>query len=152
MYRHVYRHQLSFEDFLLPFGGKLSGVIRWIRLAVLIPWDELEDDYAAQFFKGFGAPVKPLRIVLGALIIKAHLRLSDEELVEQIEENPCLQFFIDLEAFQHSAPFDPLMMVYLRNRLSDGIVNDCNGWIVCHGLSVSRSSDSQCPDDEQRRR
>jgi hypothetical protein len=48
MYRREHRHQLSFEDFFLPFGGKLSGDNRWIKLAELIPWDELEDDYAAQ--------------------------------------------------------------------------------------------------------
>ena len=46
-------------------------------------------------------------MALGALIIKARLRLTDEELVEQIKENPYLQFFIGLEAFQYSAPFDP---------------------------------------------
>ncbi len=40
-----HRHQLSIEDFCLPFGGKLSGDNRWIKLAELIPWDELEDDY-----------------------------------------------------------------------------------------------------------
>jgi len=44
MYRREPRHQLSFEDFFLPFGGKLSGDNRWIKLAELIPWDELEDD------------------------------------------------------------------------------------------------------------
>jgi len=46
MYRCEYRHQLSFVNFFLPFGGKLSGDNRWINLAALIPWDELEDDYA----------------------------------------------------------------------------------------------------------
>jgi hypothetical protein len=69
MYRREHRHQLSFEDFFLPFGGKLSGDNRWIKLAELIPWDELEDDYAAQFCKGFGAPAKPFRMAPGALII-----------------------------------------------------------------------------------
>ncbi len=44
MYRRGHRHQLSFENFLLPFGGKLSGGNRWIKLAELIPWNELEDD------------------------------------------------------------------------------------------------------------
>ena len=44
MYRRKDRNQLSFEDFFLPFGGKLSGDNRWIKLAELIPWDELEDD------------------------------------------------------------------------------------------------------------
>jgi len=112
MYRREHRHQLSFEDFFLPFGGKLSGDNRWIKLSELVPWDELEDDYASKFCKGFGAPAKPFRMALGALIIKARLRLTDEELVEQIKENPYLQFFIGLEAFQYSAPFDPSMMVY----------------------------------------
>ena len=148
MYRREHRHQLSFEDFYLPFGGKLSGDNRWIKLAELIPWDELEDDYAAQFCKGFGAPAKPFRMALGALIIKARLGLTDEELVEQLKENPYLQFFIGLEAFQYSAPFDPSMMVYFRKRLPEAVVNDCNERIVRHGLKVIRSSDSQDPGDD----
>ena len=112
MVRHEHRDQLSFKDFFLPFGGQLSGDNRWIKLSELIPWEELEVDYAAQFCKGFGAPAKPFRMALGALIIKARLGLTDEELVEQIKENPYLQFFIGLEGFQFSAPFDPSMMVY----------------------------------------
>jgi len=147
MYRREPRHQLSFEDFFLPFGGKLSGENRWIKLADLIPWDELEDDYAAQFCKGFGAPAKPFRMALGALIIKARLGLTDEELVEQIKENPYLQFFIGLEAFQYSAPFDPSMMVYFRKRLPEAVVNDCNERIIRHGLKVIRSTESQDPGD-----
>jgi len=55
MYRREHRDQLSFEDIFLPFGVKLSGDNRWIKLAELIPWDELENDYAAQFCKGFGS-------------------------------------------------------------------------------------------------
>ena len=43
--------------------------------------------------------------------------LTDEELMEQIKENPYLQFFIDLEAFEYSALFEPAMMVYFRKRL-----------------------------------
>ena len=60
MYRREHRNQLSFENFFLPFGGKLFDDNRWIKLAELIPWVELEDGYAAQFWKGFGAPAKPL--------------------------------------------------------------------------------------------
>ena len=79
MYRLEHRHQLSFEDFFLPFGGKLSGDNRWNKLADLIPWEKPEDDYAAQFRKSFGAPGKPFRMGLGTLIIKARLGLRDEE-------------------------------------------------------------------------
>ena len=138
--RREHRHQLSFEDFFLTFGGKLSGDNRWIKLAELIPWNELQDDYAAQFCKGCRAPAKPFRMALGALIIKARLGLTDQELVEQTKEYPYLQFFISLEAFQYSAPFDPSMMVYFRKRLPEAVVNDCNERIVRHGLKVIRSS------------
>jgi hypothetical protein len=81
------------------------------------------------------------------LIIKARLGLTDEELVEQIKDDPYLQFFIGLDAFQSSAPFDPSMMVYFRKRLPESAVNDCDERIVCHGLSVVRSVESQDDDD-----
>jgi len=119
-------------DFILPFGDKLSGDNRWIKLAELIPWNELEDYYAAQFCKEFGAPAKPFRMALGALFIKARLNLTDEELVEQIKENPCLQFFIGLEAFEYAAPFDPSMVFSARRsfledkRLPESVVNVCD--------------------------
>ena len=148
MYRREHPDQLSFKDFFLPFGGQLSGDNRWIKLAELIPWDELEDDYASQFCKGFGAPAKPFRIALGALIIKARLGLTDKELVEQIKENPYLQFFIGLEGYQHSAPFDPSMMVYSRKRLPESLVNACNERIVRHGLNVIRSAAATDHDDD----
>ena len=148
MVRHEHRDQLSFKDFFLPFGGQLSGDNRWIKLSELIPWEELEIDYAAQFCKGFGAPAKPFRMALGALIIKARLGLTDEELVEQIKENPYLQFFIGLEGFQYSAPFDPSMMVYFRKRLPEAVVNDCNERIVRHGLNLIRASETKEHDQD----
>jgi hypothetical protein len=54
------------KTLFLPFGGKLSGNNRWINLAELIPWDEFEDGYPAQFCKGLGAPAKLFRMALGA--------------------------------------------------------------------------------------
>jgi transposase, IS5 family len=102
---HMYRHEhrvgsrlWAFKGLFLPFCGNLSGDNRWIKLAELIPWEHLEDDYASQFCKGFGAPAKPFRMALGALIIKCPLELMDEGLVEQIKKNPYLHLFIGLEA------------------------------------------------------
>ena len=45
MYRYD-QNQPEFEDFYLPFGGKLSSRNRWVTLAKLIPWKEIEEDYA----------------------------------------------------------------------------------------------------------
>ena len=65
-------------------------------------------------------------MALGTLIIKVRLGLTNQELIEQIEEYPFLQFFIGLEGFQASAPFDSSMMIYFRRRLLHGVVSDCN--------------------------
>ena len=58
MYRSAPPGQLSFENFYLPFGGKLSGENRWVKLAKLIPWDEVESEYAQQFSPNEGTPGK----------------------------------------------------------------------------------------------
>ena len=88
MVRDDHLDHLSLKDFFLPFVEQLSGDKRWIKLYVLIPWEELEADYAATFYRGFGALSKPFRMALGALIIKTRLGLTIEELVEQVKENP----------------------------------------------------------------
>ncbi len=130
MYRQSPTGQLSFENFYLPFGGKLSGENRWVRLAELVPWEQFENEYAAQFSQGQGAPAKPFRMALGALIIKEKLGTSDEETVEQIRENPCLQYFLCLSEYRDKAPFEASMMVHFRKRLNLETVGRINERIV----------------------
>ena len=98
MYRREHRDQLSFKDFFLPFGGQLSGDNRWIKLAELIPWDELEDDFVAQFCKGFGAPAKPFRMALGALIIKAAWGSRMKNSLSRLKRIPISSFSLDERA------------------------------------------------------
>jgi transposase, IS5 family len=130
MYRENRTGQLSFKDFYLPFGGKLSAENRWITLSQLIPWEEFESEYAEQFSKRIGAPAKPFRMALGALIIKERLGTSDEESVEQIRENPYLQFFIGMTEYSNEAPFEASMMVHFRKRLSLEIIGQINEKVV----------------------
>jgi hypothetical protein len=82
------------SEFELPFGGKLSVDNRWVKMVELIPWNEFEAEYAKNFPREKGAPAKSFRMALGALIIKEKLGISDRETVEQIRENPYLQYFI----------------------------------------------------------
>ena len=73
MYRHNQR-QIEFENFVLPFSGKLRSDNRWVKLAKFIPWDEFEPDYRQAASKSsLGPPAKSVRIALGALIIKERL-------------------------------------------------------------------------------
>jgi hypothetical protein len=57
--------------------------------------------YARNFPSKRGSPALTIRMARGTLIIKEKLGLSDVETVEQIKENPYLQFFIGLETYQH---------------------------------------------------
>lgn len=131
MYRKTPDKQLAFEDFYLPFGGKLRSDNRWVHLARMIPWDIAESFYAEQFSQnGQGAPAKSARMALGALIIKERLGVSDEEAVEQIRENPYLQYFLGFHEFRDEAPFDPSMFVHFRHRFSLDQLNRINEAIV----------------------
>ena len=129
MYRRT-AGQLEFEKFCLPFGGQLSRENRWARLSSMLPWDELESEYAEQFSIKMGAAAKSVRMALGALIIKEKLGISDEETVEQIRENPYLQCFIGLKEFTEQAPFDASMMVHFRKRFSLEMLKKLNERIV----------------------
>ena len=69
--------QLKFEDFYLPFGGKLRIDNRWVKLAKLIPWHEFETLYARTLVgTGMGAPAMSVRVVLGSFIIKEYRKFS----------------------------------------------------------------------------
>ena len=117
MYRSSSPNQLSFANFYLPFGGKLSSDNRWVKLSQLIPWESIETGYAEQFSDDIGAPGKSLRMALGALIIKEKLGVSDRETVEQIRENPYLQYFLGLSEYSDKAPFEASSLVHFRQDL-----------------------------------
>jgi len=82
--------QLTIDDFKLFFEGKLKPDNRWVKMAEVIPWDKIEENYAQLFKNNVGNVAKPTRMALGALIIKEKCGYSDEETVLQIQENPYL--------------------------------------------------------------
>jgi len=145
MYRTTNEAQEKAENFDLPFGGRLSEDNRWVRLAKLIPWSEFETEYASQFSSTMGAPAKPFRMALGALIIKERLGTSDQETVEQIRENPYLQYFLGLTEYSNEAPFEASMLVHFRKRLSRELVGRVNEEIVLN----SRQTQSQGKEEKQ---
>ncbi len=108
MYQMTENQLILQDDFFLPFGGKLNKENRWVILANLIPWWKVEGKYAQSFEKSFkGQKAVSVRVALGSLIIQQRLGLSDRETVQQITENPYLQYFIGLPGFQETPPFHP---------------------------------------------
>ena len=69
-------------------------------------------------------------MALGSLIIKEKLGTSDIETVEQIRENPYLQYFIGLSSYSSDYPFDASMLSHFRQRIGMDLVNKINQSIV----------------------
>lgn len=93
MYRNGNPHQIKFEGFYLPFGGKLRSDNRWVVLSQQILWQQIELEYASHFEGSDTDTVaKPSRLALSVLIIKERLGLTDRETVMSIQEKPYLQW------------------------------------------------------------
>jgi len=78
----------EFDKFDMVFGGKLNRQNRWVILADLIPWDEVEAKYSKLFVTNNGRSVLSVRLALGALIVKEKKKILYEELLEDIKESP----------------------------------------------------------------
>ena len=135
--------QPELVDFYLPFGGKLNPENRWVKLACPVPWETVEECYAAALAgTGMGAPAMSGRIAFGALIIKERLGVTDEETVSQIQENPFLQHFLGYREMLKTPPFDPSMMVHFRSRFGQDDYDDINAKII----RMARAGDAGCGD------
>src|SRR5699024_4302340 len=149
MYKMTENQLVLPEDFFLPFGGKLNKNNRWVKLATLIPWWTFEETYANTMKRSSrGQQAFSVRMALGALYIQQRKGLSDRETVEEITENPYLQYFIGLPEFQEEPPFDASMMTHFRKRLDAGIINQLNEAIVMEELRKNQEDDDQGDDSD----
>lgn len=140
-------NQPEFIDFYLPFGGKLQASNRWVKLSEMVPWDVVEVCYAESLAgTGQGSPAKSGRMAYGALLIKERLGISDEEVVEQVMENPYLQYFLGLHEYQEKALFDPSMMVHFRSRFSEVHHQKINDQIIQQATSPQKDKDDDRED------
>ena len=130
MYISTTTVQKEVEDFHLRDGFHLDENNRWVILSKLIPWSEFEEQYASLFDEKIGAPAKSFRLALGSLLIQQILNITDRETVEQIKENPYLQYFLGLNSYEYKAPFNSSMLVYFRKRINQEIIDKINRQVV----------------------
>ena len=144
MYRKRHKEQLTMDDFILPFGGKLLADNRWVKLSRLMPWDYIEEIYAKSMSSAAGASTISACIAFGAIYIKESEKLTDERTVENIAENPYMQYFLGLHAFEEAPLFDSSMMVHFRKRFPSKMIEAINQRIFADkqdGDSSDGSSD-----------
>jgi len=138
MIRETSDRQLALKDFIHPFGCKLNAENRWVKLAEVIPWGALSAPYQSRMSADQGRPGKPARLVIGALIIKHRLNLSDEETVLQIQENPYLQFFCGFGEYVDAPPFVPSLFVEIRKRMGAEVFESFEQAIVDQAVRLQK--------------
>lgn len=99
----------SLEDLLNPN-------MALFKLSKKIPWEMFEHEFKG-LYSSKGRPAKPIRLMVGLLLLKQLENLSDELVVERWVQNPYYQYFCGEVEFQWSFPIDPTDLVYFRKRI-----------------------------------
>ncbi|MDR0490154.1 MAG: IS5 family transposase [Oscillospiraceae bacterium] len=121
MYRRVIPGQHRLD---IPFGVELRTDNRWVQYAAIMPWEKIEALYSVSFNEPKGQVAKSSRLAFGALFIQWRLGVTDEETVDQIRENPSMQFFCGFESYTTAKPFDSSLMVHFRKRITADMMKE----------------------------
>ena len=84
------------------------------------------------------------------MIIKERLATTDRETLEQIRENPYLQYFLGFAEYSNAVPFHHSMMTHFRKRFSKEHLAEINAMIVEDAMNQeSPVADESFVDDDK---
>ena len=86
-------------------------------LADKLPWKILEDEFSDMHENSTGQPPKPVRLMVGILLLQQMHNLSDEAVVRAWVENPYWQYFCGYDFIQWDLPIDSSSLTNWRKRL-----------------------------------
>ena len=102
--------------FYSPLSDMLDMNDPLIALANVIDWKIFENEFAI-FYSKDGSPAKPIRLMVGLLILKQLENLSDESIVIQWKRNPYYQYFCGYNEMQLCEPCHSTQLVKFRQRI-----------------------------------
>ena len=151
MINYISEKQLTIEEFKTPFQTSLLSDNRWVRLSSVVPWDDFASTYISLMNSDFGRPGISPRLVLGALIIKHKEKLDDRGVIEAIQENIYMQFFVGLKEFNPDPIFDPSLFVEIRKRVGKEIFDSLNVKLIksVSGEKDRKHNKKKAKDDDQ---
>jgi len=104
-----------------------------VVLADTINWEAFDDSFE-KYYSDNGRPAKPIRLMVGLLILKQLEDLSDENAVLQWKRNPYYQYFCGMTEYQPALPCDPTDLVYFRKRIGkEGVEEIFAMSVALHG-------------------
>lgn len=123
---------------------------RWVVLGDNLPWGALEKLYNSRLNnRTSGAGNISARKVIGAMIIKHKLCLSDEETVQIIRENPYMQYMCGFTELTDKPVFAPSLFVTIRKRIT---IEDINEMTVRLVEEEQKRKEEARKREEQRRK
>ncbi len=118
------QHKQLTLDLVRSSLDNLDKSNRWVQMGDLLPWADIEKEYNSRLDnKEKGAGNKPARMVVGAMMVKHKLGLSDQETIDIIRENPYMQYLCGLSEFTDKPIFDSSLFVTIRKRISEEEIN-----------------------------
>jgi IS5 family transposase len=120
---------LLYQDLIKQLNPKAPLLL----LAKKIPWEMLEREFAPLYAE-VGRPAKPVRLMVGLLLLKQLDNLSDERVVEAWVQNPYYQAFCGMEHFQWEFPCNATDLVHFRKRIGEaGVEKIFQASVALHG-------------------
>ena len=101
---------------------QLNSSHELFQLSKLIDWGFFEKEFSGYFVEKIGASAKPVRLVVGILMLQQMNGYSDEGAIDEWVENPYWQFFCGYDYLEWKKPIDPSSLSRWRKRLGkDGV-------------------------------
>lgn len=88
-------------------------------LANKVNWQLFEDAFQPLYCSDNGRPAKPIRLMVGLLMLKHIRNVSDESVVEQWSENNYYQYFCGETSFVCGVPCEASELVHFRKRIGE---------------------------------
>ena len=108
-----------------------------LKLSNVIPWHVFDEAFSIHYTEGIGAPSKPIRLMVGLLILKQLENLSDESVVLQWKRNPYYQAFCGMKEFQRKLPCHSTELVHFRKRIgAEGVERIFRMSVGLHGKAA----------------
>lgn len=127
-------------SFLMPsLGEQLDSRQPLKQLADTLPWLEFEQAFG-KYYSDEGRPAKPVRLMVGLLLLKQMFNQGDETVVAAWVQNPYWQYFCGMTDFQWAVPCDPSDLVYFRQRIGEaGVQRILQVTVQLHGEKANES-------------
>lgn len=88
-------------------------------LANKVNWDGFQTAFEPLYCADNGRPAKPIRLMVGLLMLKHIRNVSDESVVEQWAENNYYQYFCGEASFVSGIPCQASELVHFRHRIGE---------------------------------